>query len=303
MRRKKLGVISAVALVLFGLGLLLLLLVGRNLIAPLRLPVPKETHEVPLENVEFSSRSGATIRGWYLKGTSKGAALLLHGIRSNRSGMLNRAELLYKEGYSVLLIDFQAHGESSGEKITFGWKESKDAQSAVEFLKQKCPGEPIAVLGASLGGAAAVLANPPLAVEAMVLELVYPTIEDATGARLQMQLGRYGAFLTPLLTWQLPIHLGISPRQLRPSEAIRQITTPLLFLAGALDRHTPLEHSRKLFDAAHEPKELVIAQKSAHEDILELEPELYKSKVLPFLERFLRRSVTAERPRSRTLLK
>ena len=58
----------------------------------------------------------------------------MHGVRANRLVMLARARFLHKAGYAVLLFDFQAHGESSGKRITFGHLEGLDASAAVTFL-------------------------------------------------------------------------------------------------------------------------------------------------------------------------
>ena len=40
--------------------------------------------------------------------------------RADRSTMVTRAKLLQHHGYSVLLVDLQAHGETPGKQITFG---------------------------------------------------------------------------------------------------------------------------------------------------------------------------------------
>src|ERR1035438_4256770 len=106
--------------------------------------------------------------------------------------MVERARFISQSGYAALLFDFQAHGESIGKQITVGYLESRDAQAAVEFAHRRFPGKPVAVIGVSLGAAAAVLAHPPLDVQALVLELMYPTVEDAIKDRLEMRLGPLG---------------------------------------------------------------------------------------------------------------
>jgi alpha-beta hydrolase superfamily lysophospholipase len=66
----------------------------------------------------------------------RGAVLLLHGVRSYRRSMLSRAIFLHDIGYSVLLINLQAHGESAGKRITLGYLESRDVVAAREFLRR-----------------------------------------------------------------------------------------------------------------------------------------------------------------------
>ena len=108
----------------------------------------------------------------------------------------------------------------------------------------------------TLGGAASLLADPPLPVEAMVLEATYPDIGRAIENRLQRRLGIAGKYLTPLLTLQLRPRLGVGAEQLCPQEHIASVTCPIMIIAGTDDQHTTLAESRALFAAAREPKEM-----------------------------------------------
>ena len=229
------------------------------------------------------------IQGWFIPGSKgSGAVVLMHGVRASRLDMLERARWLSAACYSVLLFDFQAHGESSGQHVTFGYLESKDARAAVEFLRANTPGEKIGVLGVSLGGAAALLATPQLNADAMVLEMVYPTIDQAVGDRLAMRLGNWSRSLTPLLTWQMKVRSGISARDLRPIDHVNTMRMPKLFIAGAEDRHTTLGESRELFAAASEPKELWVVSGAKHQDLNAFARTEYEQRVLAFLAKHLR---------------
>ena len=256
-------------------------------------PAVQSIGELPSDlvgrRVQFPSQSGATIHGWFLPGQrDKGAVALMHGVRSNRLSMLGRARFLSREGYSVLLFDFQAHGESKGEHITFGYLESKDAQAAISFLRSSAPDEKIGVLGISMGGAAALLASPPLDVNAIVLEMVYPTINQAIDNRLTMRLGGWSSLLRPLLTWQLKPRLGIDVDSLRPIDRVGGIATPKLFIVGSDDQHTTLQESRELFKAAEEPKELWVVNGAKHVDLYPLTKLEYEKHVLEFFGEYLR---------------
>jgi uncharacterized protein len=217
-----------------------------------------------------------------------GTVILMHGVRANRLSMSNRARFLARAGYSVLLFDFQAHGESPGEQITFGYLESKDAQAAVVFLHQNNLRSKIGVIGVSMGGAASLLATPPLVVDALILESVYPTIEEAISDRMTMRLGAFGAILTPLLTYQLKPRLGIGPEELRPIEKARESHAPKFFIFGSEDRHTRIAESKRLFADAANPKEAWAIEGASHIDLHEYSKNEYERRVLDFLERYLR---------------
>jgi alpha-beta hydrolase superfamily lysophospholipase len=280
--------LGGVAICIFVCGLIVSWRIGGHLCAPCNHPVapPKD---LPVEQVVFQSESGAAIHGWLdASETNRAIVILLHGIHSDKSQLVGRARFLTRSGYGVLLFDFQAHGESVAPQITFGYLESRDVQAAVEFVKKRFPGKPVGVVGVSLGAAAAAMANPPLEVQALVLEMMYPTIVDATKDRIEMQLGRAGRLLSPLLTAQLRFRIGCTPDDLRPLVSVEKITAPKLFLAGTEDRDTTFRESKEIYAHAAEPKTFVPFEDARHQDLLKFAPEQYKKAVLDFLDKYLK---------------
>ncbi len=264
-------------------------LVGSALSAPVNQTVGSLPADLNGRAVQFPSASGATIYGWLITGKKNaGAIVLLHGVRANRLSMVDRARFLSRAGYTVLLFDFQAHGESTGGHITFGYLESMDAQAAVNFLRAAAPDEKIGLIGVSMGGAAALLASPKLNVNAMILEMVYPTINEAIHNRLTMRLGSWASVLTPLLSSQLRPRIGINAQVLRPIDKVKDVTAPKLFIVGAEDQHTTLDESVRLFNAAHEPKEFWVVGDAQHVDLHQFAKEQYEERVLNFFEQNLR---------------
>ena len=278
---KLLGLWLLVALLL-GLGVSWI--IGGALVAPANHPV-KLPRDLAVEPVTFASTSGATIHGWLVMGeTNRGVVILQHGIRADKSTLVTRAKLFSQAGYTILMFDFQAHGESLGQQITLGYFESRDSQAAVEYIKKRFPGKPIAVDGVSLGAAAAALANPPLDVQALVLEMMYPTVIEATKDRIEMRLGPLGRCLSPLLTAQIHWRIGCSSDDLRPMIAVSKITAPKLFLAGTADHETKFNEAGEIFTNAAEPKMLVPFEGARHQDLLSFAPDKYQTTVLNFLK-------------------
>jgi len=208
----------------------------------------------------------------------------MHGVRANRLSMVERARMFLGAGYSVLLFDFQAHGESPGKHITFGFLESLDAQAALDLVHKEFPGQPVMAVGTSLGGAAAILADPPLDLDALVLESVYPTVEQATENRMRIYLGPLGPPLAPLLLVQLKPRLGIDPSALRPIDRIGGVRCPVFVLSGLADEHTTPAETRALFARAPEPRQLWMVPGAAHVDLYGFAPEEYRRRVLAFLD-------------------
>jgi fermentation-respiration switch protein FrsA (DUF1100 family) len=196
--------------------------------------------------------------------------------------MVGRAEFLRRAGYSLILFDAQAHGESPGEHITFGYLEARDARAAVDFARTEFPEMAIGYLGVSQGGAAALLGPTPLPVDALVVEAVYPSLRQAVVARIAIRLGPLAPLLAPLLLAQVEPRLGVPVDAIAPIEGARHIQAPLLLIAGDLDRHTRIEESRAIFEAAPEPKSLWVVPGAAHQNFHRVAPAEYEERVLDF---------------------
>ena len=284
-RKSRIRNLIIVAAILLVAGVCFAWVVGSSLIAPAQRAVTLPENFAGTE-VIFPSASGSTLRGNFLKGQpGRGVVVLMHGVRGNRGAMAKHAQFLHAHGYSVLLFDFQAHGESPGRKITSGYLESMDATAAVEFACKQMPGEKIAILGASLGGAAALLADPPLPVDGMILEMVYPDIRRAVKNRIAIVLGNWARIFSPLLTWQIKPRVGVSADWLSPERRIASLRCPKLIIAAANDRHTTVADTRSLYAAATEPKELWIIENAAHENLYARTGPEYERRILAFLEK------------------
>jgi alpha-beta hydrolase superfamily lysophospholipase len=282
LKRKLLFAFAAITLLS---SFALVVTVGWALAAPVQVNIGPAPGDLDAEAVQFKSESAALVHGWWCPvDNGHGTVLLLPGIRANRLSMVDRARFLRHAGYSVLLIDLQGTGETKGDHITFGWKESRDVIAAVSFIRERDPRARIAIIGSSLGGAAALLAIPPLKVNALVLEEVYPTIEIATRNRLDHYLGTLGRYVAPLLLGQLHARVGISSRDLRPVDHIKQISCPVLLIDGEKDRNTRLSDTQMLFDQAPSPKQLWIVPSAEHVDLHHASPVEYEKRVLTFLQ-------------------
>jgi alpha-beta hydrolase superfamily lysophospholipase len=228
--------------------------------------------------------SGHVIAGWWIdNGNGSPVVLLLHAVRADRSMMVPRAQLLTRHGFSVLLIDLQAHGETPGKEITLGFRESADVIAARDWIRRTVPGRRIGVVGCSLGGASVLLAPQPSGFDAVVLEAVYPRIAQAVEDRIRIRLGFLAPMFTPLLLMQLPLRLHISASDLEPIRSIGRLGAPVLVVAGSEDQHTMIAESRDLYNAAALPKELWIVEGARHQDFLAYDPGGYESHVLRFL--------------------
>lgn len=271
--------------VLAGTGAFVL---GDVLVSPQQQLIYTPSTELALESIEIPTETGHIISGWFVQGQrGNPGVLLLHSLKSNRMEMLARAEFINKAGYSVLLIDMQAHGLTPGERITFGYRESYDAHSALNYIRKRLPGQKVGVIGVSLGGAAALLGESPIDADALVLEAVYSSIGNAIENRMAIRLGEFGRIVAPLLEWQIQPRLGIAPESLAPISAIRNLKSPVLIIAGENDRHTLRKESKSMFRAASPPKELWLIEGAQHQNLHRYTPAMYQRRILAFFDKYL----------------
>lgn len=272
--------------VAFGLGLAVSWFTGSAMVAG-------EASEVaapqsPAGDVQMRSGDGLMLAGTYWPGKrpNSPAILLLHGVGSSRSSTGDTAAWLARTGYAALTIDFRGHGESSMSERSFGLHESRDAQAAFEWLKQRQKGAPVAIIGNSLGGAAALLGQSgPIPADALVLQAVYPDIRRAIRNRIAARLSIGPAYLLePLLSFQSIPRLGVQPSDLSPLRALRQYQGPVFVIGGANDSSTPPAETRALFAAAPGEKQLWLVAGRGHAAIGQLRDADYRGRIARFLE-------------------
>jgi fermentation-respiration switch protein FrsA (DUF1100 family) len=121
----------------------------------------------------------------------------------------------------------------------------------------------------------------------MILESVYPSIEEAIYNRLGIYMGTVGSYFSPLLTLQLEPRLGVELNGLKPIEHMTNVKGAVLIISGEKDRHTTVKETKEMFAMAKEPKELWLVEGKGHVDFSEALGEVYEAKVLDFLEEWM----------------
>lgn len=237
-----------------------------------------------VENVRFTATDGVALRGWFVPcAGSTRAAVLLHGNGSTRSQMVARARLLRSRGYAVLLYDARGHGESEGDRVSFGLFETRDLLGALDYVRSRGASE-IGCLGASQGGATIALAAEELRdVRWAVLEAVFPDLTTAVDRRFRHTLHLPGWFagllMRPIAEWRI----GASAGDIAPRRAISRLKCPVLVLGGERDPYTTVEDIRALYSAAPDRKQLWVVPNAGHVDLYGAAGPNYEEHLTQFL--------------------
>jgi len=158
------------------------------------------TTDSTFKTVYFKTKDNLKLEGWYIETDSAiGTVCLFHGHGGTKSGVNKEAEEFRKLGFSTLIIDFRAHGNSEGNTCTIGYDEAEDVKLAYDFIKSK--GEKNIVLwGISMGASTITKAIKDYQLQAakVILEMPFGTIEDAVKGRVKMM----GLPVQPISTLQ-----------------------------------------------------------------------------------------------------
>ncbi|HVB42533.1 MAG TPA: alpha/beta fold hydrolase [Streptosporangiaceae bacterium] len=215
------------------------------------------------------TEDGVPIDAAHLPGDTDLGIVLAHGFTLNwqRPAVWRVATVLNEFG-GVVTFDFRGHGRSGGVS-TVGDKEIKDVDVAVGYARE-LGYRRIATVGFSMG-ASIVLRHAGLIGDVdAVVSVSSPGQWYYRGTRpmrlVHLAVGnRTGRLVTKAVLKTRISNGKWDPVPLPPADAAALIApTPLLIVHGDKDEYFPVDHARRLYDAAREPKELWIIPGFGH---------------------------------------
>ncbi|HET9522045.1 MAG TPA: prolyl oligopeptidase family serine peptidase [Candidatus Limnocylindrales bacterium] len=216
-----------------------------------RMPTP--------EAVRFPSRDpGIDVDAWFIRSEAADAPaiVVVHGVDACKRDytVLLPAGMLYRNGFSVLMIDLRDHGDSTYEdgRYAGGTEEYAEVLGAWDWLQeaQGIPAERIGIYGASLGAATALIAfgHEPGMV-AIWEDSSYADLNEVLADELT-RVGyptflRTGAVIAARLVSNDDI-MGFSPLN-----AVERLAgRPIYITHGTLDDRIKIEYAEDLVTAA-----------------------------------------------------
>lgn len=238
---------------------------------------------LPHELIEFHAFDGITLRGEWMEPAGvrpdHTVVVLVHGWTGNSGTMMFVAEPLLAAGYPVFSVDVRRHGRSDDAPFVTIRHFRDDLKHALELTRARRPDAPIAVVGHSLGGSAALLAAAAGApVDAVALVAAPADLFEVT-AGMFTDRGLPGNLMTRVLRpfWQR--RAGEPFAGLDPAARTAELKIPILVVQGELDARVPAEHARRI--AKNAATDVLWIEEAAHKDILD-RPELHDA-LLSFL--------------------
>ncbi|MEZ5354425.1 MAG: alpha/beta fold hydrolase [Bryobacteraceae bacterium] len=242
------------------------------------------------EPATVESADGLSLRGWFFlpRAWNGRAVLALHGFTDSRRGMLYHVRMLLRAGFAVLAPDSRGHGSSEGELVSFGIHESRDVPLWGDWLLARLGLDRYCALGASMGAAVLLQCLPEEPrIEALVADAPFSRFDDVAYERFA---GRAGVtptiartLLRPIVStaWRyIRLRYGIDLRLVRPIEAMRRATKPVLLIHGSGDPAIPTRHSLELHQANPSHSQLWVVEGARHVDAVRVEPGEYERRVI-----------------------
>lgn len=193
------------------------------------------------DEVFFVSGDGVRLCGWFIHSEqSKNVVLFCHGNAGNISDRLDTISIFNQLGLSIFIFDYRGYGKSEGkpdEKGTYA-----DAEAAMKWIveNKNILHEDVIIFGRSLGGAVAAWLAKKCTPRALILESAFTSVPDM------------GSKIYP---W-LPVRL-MSRFSYSTIDYIRDVNSPVLIIHSPDDMLVPFSQGKRLFEAAHEPREFM----------------------------------------------
>ena len=305
------AVMAALGIIIALIAVMSWTMVGQAVVAE-REPVDVTPldYGMAYEDIEFPPRmpeeraedDPLMLRGWWIPSAQAegpaSAIIIVHGLDTNRTRDPDLYMPLIRDlrdrGFSLILFDLRAHGESDGEVTSAGYYERFDVLGAMDVAEDEygISANRVGVLGFSLGGVASLLAateEPRL--RALVVDSAFANIDDLFAVEV--------AERTPLPAWTLGIlqpgmeiagraRYGIRLSALKPEKFVDEIEFPILFVHSENDERIPVDHSERIAAAATHPEtRLTTFDSDRHSAAFNDHPEAYLDTVTDyFRERF-----------------
>lgn len=220
-----------------------------------------------VEEVSYQTEDGLTLSAWLLPSSgSRGSVIVFNGNAGSRQARLPLGKAVVDAGYTVLLTDYRGYGGNPGSPSEQGL--ALDARAAVDYMRERSGTRPMAYFGESLGAGVAIeLAReePPAN---LILRSPFTSLADVAAVH-------YRALPTSLLLRDRYPSLG----------RIADVDSPVLVVAGSADSIVPTGLSRELYEAASEPKELLVIDGASHNDRALLDGSEMLKAIVEFLDR------------------
>lgn len=227
------------------------------------------------EELRIPVAGGGELYAWWIPSGKADAptVMYLHGNFGNIGHNLDHTKRLHDMGYNVLVPDYRGYGKSSNGQPTEA-RVYEDAEAAWQYLLRErgVPPQRAFIYGHSLGGAIAIdlaVRHPEAA--GLIAESTFTSMQAMGELKYDY----------------LPVGLLLNQR----FEALQKISglkLPVLLIHGTWDERVPVAMAKQLYDAAPQPKKLLLIEGGEHSNSGMIGWVEYRDAVSAFVKQYVR---------------
>jgi len=240
------------------------------------------------DEVILQSPYGYRIFGLYFPAhDSRRTVILSHGITYTLYGSVKYMKMFMDLGFNIFIYDNRYHGRSGGKNSTFGFYEKFDLKMITDWVESKLgKGVIIGTHGESMGAAISLqhAAIDPR-IQFVIEDCSFNRLDTLLAHRLREDYHLPRFPLLPMVELICKILAGMVIKEVSPEDAVKQISSPILFIHGEKDDFIPSEMVEKL--AAQKikgPKKLYVASNAGHAESYWKNQKKYEAVVYDFLQ-------------------
>jgi len=204
-----------------------------------------------IDIVETKTSDGLTLNAWYKQPDGgKEIIVFFHGNASNHAMSAAKVISYLDRGYGFLSVGYRGYNGNAGNPSEQGFY--IDSRAWINYLKNKgFEEENLILVGQSIGtGVAVQMALEYQKIKSLILESPYTSLPDVAASSFPF----------------IPLNL-LMKDQFDSLSKIKEIKAPLLVIQGGRDKVISPLLSRKLYNAANDPKKIIIIEEAGHNNI------------------------------------
>lgn len=227
------------------------------------------------EDIYFIDNENQKIHAWWFPAKTKspkGTWIYFHGNAENLTTHFSSLSWLPDTGYNYFIFDYPGYGESEGEPSPY--QNVQSGMKAIEWVHDNKDKSPLIIYGQSMGGIvalrAAIDSKNKIPIKAVIADGTFSSFQRIARKKLSQHW----------LTWILQplVYVTLSDRWAPNVENLSP--TPLIVLHGEDDKIVEIEHGRRLFEDAKEPKVFLTLPGGGHGNLFWIGDRSFRKKVL-----------------------
>ncbi len=243
----------------------------------------------PHEDEWLVSEDGLRLHAvWFPNENCKKVVICFHGYTSQgMKDYIGLSGYYLKNGYSMLLADERAHGESEGKYIGFGCLDRLDGMKWIDRIVQKC-GDDVEILlhGTSMGGSTVLMMSGlklPRQVKGIIADCAFTSPKEVFSHVLK-NMYHMPAFPTIQLSDWLNRRLsGYGLDECNAAREVKKAKVPVLMIHGSGDTFVPCSMCEEIYENCAAPKQKLIIEGAAHAECYYKDTDAYESALTRFI--------------------